>query len=92
MRFDRRVIEVGNKKSLCLSLPSVIVRAYSIKRKDIVTLEIYLKGKGIEFTSRVYSSAGALRITIPKPTVRKNLIKPGIHTFEFLKNHREGVK
>ena len=92
MKFDRKVIEVGEKKTFCISLPSIIVEAYKIRRKDIITLSIHIKTLDIEFTNKVYRTAKMLRITIPKATVNKNSIKPKtIYSFEFLKNHREGV-
>lgn len=93
MRFDRKVIKVGEGKSLCLSLPSVIVEAYKIRRKDIITLGIYKIAIGsIEFTGKVYRTAKMLRIAIPAYTVIKYSIKPGIYNFEFIKNHREGIR
>ena len=93
MKFDRKVIEVGEKKTLCISLPSIIVDAYKIQRKDIITLSIYKKqGDNIEFTNKVCRTSNMLRLTIPKNTVIKNSIKPIIYTFEFINNLREGVK
>ncbi len=92
MKFDRKVIEVGKKKTLCISLPSIIVEAYKIKRKDIITLSIRIRTLDIEFTNKVYRTAKMLRITIPMATVNKNSIKSNtIYSFEFLKNHRDGV-
>jgi len=92
MRFDRKVIEVGEKNTLCISLPSIIVVAYNIHRKDIITLRIHKKTAYIEFTNKVYRTAKILRITIPRATVIKNSIKPNIiYVFEFVKNYREGV-
>ncbi|KKK53160.1 hypothetical protein LCGC14_3097560 [marine sediment metagenome] len=90
--FNRKVIEVGKKKTLCISLPSIIVEAYKIKRKDIITLSIRIRTLDIEFTNKVYRTAKMLRITIPMATVNKNSIKSNtIYSFEFLKNHRDGV-
>lgn len=93
MKFDRKVLEAGEKKTICISLPSIIVDSYEIKRKDIITLYIYIKTKSIEFTNKVCKTSNMLRITIPKATIIKNNIKPHeIYTFEFVKNHRGDIK
>lgn len=93
MKFDRKVIEVGEKNTFCISLPSIIVEAYNIHRKDIITLSLHNKTKDIEFTNKVYRTAGMLRITIPKATINKNSIRSKvIYNFEFIKNHRGGIE